>query len=261
LHKGAVTEFELGLRVFYVPMTLLASSLVAPVAATWSRRFVDSGWPALRDSLSRLISIMLVILPPVVALGWVLRRDLIVFMYRGGKFTDAAIGRTADVLGMLMVGLPGQVLVVCLATLFLVRKSVIVPMCIAFANIGLNFGLNLVFRPSLGVAGIALATTLTTTVLCGVYAVEARRRFGALGLRPVIPAALGAGVSLLLTGTAASAVSGALPRSVTRGDALAAVLLATVAGLVVHSLVLLVTRNSDAEQQFRRLFRRRLAAR
>jgi peptidoglycan biosynthesis protein MviN/MurJ (putative lipid II flippase) len=88
-----------------------------------------------------------------------------------------ALHHTADVFGMLLLGLPAQVLVVVLATLFIVRRDSVFPMKIAIANVVLNVGLNFALRPGLGVTGIALSTTLTLTILCGVYVVVAQRRW------------------------------------------------------------------------------------
>ena len=60
------------------------------------------------------------------------------------------------------------------------------------ANFILNAVLDLVLRGPLGVAGIALSTSITLAILCGVYAWAANRRWGLVSARraPWKPAAL-----------------------------------------------------------------------
>jgi putative peptidoglycan lipid II flippase len=174
---GSVTQLELGLRLFLVPAGLVASTLVAPLAATWSARVAEKGERALVESVASAVRAIAVIVPPLVVAGVLLQSHVVTLLYAGGAYTTVALHHTADVFGMLLLGLPAQVLVVVLATLFIVRRDSVFPMKIAIANVVLNVGLNFALRPGLGVTGIALSTTLTLTILCGVYVVVAQRRW------------------------------------------------------------------------------------
>src|SRR5439155_820209 len=62
------------------------------------------------------------------------------------------------------------------------RGDSVLPMKIGIANVLLNVGLNLALRPVLGVAGIALSTTLTFMLLVGVSALVAQRRWRAIDI-------------------------------------------------------------------------------
>lgn len=182
LPPSNVTVLDLAVGMFSVPVALLASTLIAPIAATWASRYAEEGWPALKQSYARAVRGLLVALPPIVILGFLLRREVLTITYEWGAFSKSAADRTAVVFGMLLLGLPAQTLVIFLSTLFVVRRDSIFPMKIALANVCLNVALNFALRPFLGVAGLALSTTLTYTILCSVYAAVARRRFGPLGL-------------------------------------------------------------------------------
>src|SRR4051794_19854517 len=174
--SGAVTELELGLKLFLVPATLIAGTLVAPLTATWSARKEEE--PALlRQSVTRAITGVIFILPPLVVGVLLVQDQVVTLLYSGGAYTGAALHRTGGVLGMLLLGLPAQTLIILLSTLFIVHRDAIFPMKIAFANVLLNVGLNFALRPALGISGIALSTSITFTILVGAYAIVAQRRW------------------------------------------------------------------------------------
>lgn len=236
LGPGSVTELELGLRIFAVPVSLMAGTLIAPVVARWSARYAAGGWPALTESLLGAARAIFLVVPPVVVLGFVLRQEVITALYRSGAYSAAAAHDTAGVFGMLILGLPAQVFVVVFASLFIVLREPIVLMVIAFANVALNVLLNLLLRPVYGVAGIALSTTLTYTVLCLLYALAARRSFGILGLSKLRLTALRAVPSAVAVALVALAIARALPPATNRLSALLTLASATTAGLAVHLL-------------------------
>src|SRR5207253_2340697 len=113
------------------------------------------------------------------------------------------------------------VAVVALATLFIVQGDAIFPMKIAFANVVLNLALDLALRVPLGVAGIALGTTITVSVLGALYLAVACGRWGSLGMRQVGRPALCATFSLAVMTAGAFAVNAMLPAHAARFTVLA----------------------------------------
>jgi putative peptidoglycan lipid II flippase len=182
LGRGTVTEFELGVRLFTAPATLLAATLVAPLAATWSTRFAEDGWGAVTKSFSRVIAALVIVVPPIIVTGFVLRDEIVRVAYSSHAFTPEAVQHTADVLGVLLIGLLAQVIVVPVSTLFIVRGNTVFPMKVGIANCVINALLDVALRGPLGVTGIALSTTVTLSVLCAIYVWQAQVRWGPLGL-------------------------------------------------------------------------------
>jgi putative peptidoglycan lipid II flippase len=219
---------------------------------------VREGWGAVRESLGRAVAGMAAAIPPLVVLGLMLRREVVTAVYHGGAYSAAAIHQTAGVFGMIVLSLPAQMLVVFLATLFVVRKDTIFPMKVAFANVVLNVVLNLALRPLFGAAGIALSTTLTVTLLAGVYAVAAQRRWHTFARAPLVAALVRAAASVLVVAGAAAALLAVLPEASTRGRALVTVAVVGATGLALHALVLLATRERSVATASRLL---RLAGR
>jgi putative peptidoglycan lipid II flippase len=240
--RGSVTALELGLRLFVVPTTLLTATLVAPLTATWAARRAEVGWPALRESLGRILTVLSVSLPPVIVLGFVLRHDLVSLVYHGGAYHAGAAHATAGVFGVLLLSLPAQICSITLATLFVVYRETVFNLKIGIANVVLNVFLNWALRPSLGVIGIALSTTITLTILGVAYVGGTWRRWG--GLAPVVvrTAATRIAVSIVATAVVALAVLRVLPDWSSRPGVLLVVALVVAAGLAAHALALVSCR-------------------
>lgn len=244
LGAGSVTVFELGVRLFSVPTSLLTGVFIAPLAATWAKRLAEDGESAVLESFGRIVVAVLVLIPPLIVLGFVLRHQLVDLIYRGGRYSTADVRRTGDVLGMLLLGLTPQILVVPLTTLFIVRHNTMFPMIVGVANFALNATLDLALREPLGVSGIALSTAVTLTVLCGVCVVGAQKLWGSLHLRRML-----APVALSLSSCATLAISAELllrlvGSSGSRLHAAAAVLGIGLVGILIHGSLLVKARSS-----------------
>ena len=237
LPTSSVTVLDLAVGMFSVPVALLVSSLIAPIAATWAARYAEGGWSALRQSYARGARVLLLVVPPVVVLGFLLRRELLTITYEWGAFSQGAADRVAFVFGMLLLGLPAQTLVILLSTLFVVRRDSVLPMKIALANVVLNVTLNFPLRHFLGAAGLALSTTVTYTLLCGVYAGLARRRFGRLGAFARAEVATVMAASGLVAVAAASLLA-ILPEVGTKKQALINIIAVSGSGVGLYCLVL-----------------------
>jgi putative peptidoglycan lipid II flippase len=198
LGRGSVTVFELGSRVFAAPTTLIGVVLITPLVASWSARFAEEGWPTVVASFGRGVRAILAMVPPAIAVGFLLRTNLVKIAYGSHRYGPSAVSRTADVLGALLFGMPAQLLIVALSTMFVVRGNTIVPMIIGIANCIINAAFDLALRGPLGVAGIALSTSVTLTILCVAYAEEARRRWGMFDLKGLGRPALASGISCLV---------------------------------------------------------------
>jgi putative peptidoglycan lipid II flippase len=205
LGSGSVTQFELGFRLFSAPGGVMVASIVAPLAATWAARLAADGWEAVIASFSRVVVAASLLTPPLIVLGVLLRRELVDIAYRSHVYGATAISHTADVFGILLVSLLPQILIVALATLFVIRKDTIFPMKVGIANCVINAALDVILRVPLGVAGIALSTTVTVTVLCIAYIRGAHNRWGSLRLRETAWA-----LKIAVASCAAIAASGAL---------------------------------------------------
>lgn len=237
LKAGSVTGLELGLRL--VPSGIFVALLVAPLTATWSARKADGGWTALQESIARSLSAAAVIVPPIVVLGIILRHQLVTLAFHGGAYSEWAAAQTSAVFGMALLGLPALVVSVIFTTLFIVQRETLVPMKIGFANVVLNVGLNFAFRPFLGVAGIALSTSLTYGILNVAQATAARRRWGSILPRSPLVPLMRIACALVGATIVALALRQLLPSEDSRVWAFIVISVVGVSGLLTYAATLL----------------------
>jgi putative peptidoglycan lipid II flippase len=245
LGSGSVTQLELGVRLFFGATALIGGALVGPLTGAWSASRVHRGWEVVRVGVVRAVVAILVVVPPVITLGLALRRPVIDLIYGGGAYSDAALRVTADVFGMLMLGLPASVLIIVFSSLFVVQQSTVFPMLVGIANVVLNALLNFALRPILGAPGIALSTSLTLTVLVVPYAVSATKRWD-LRLREALPSAARAAVAGATIALAAVALA-APPWGTSKAAAVVEVGVVSTVVIVLYTVILLVAREPLAQ--------------
>jgi peptidoglycan biosynthesis protein MviN/MurJ (putative lipid II flippase) len=213
------------------------------LTATWAARRLKAGWPPLQESLGRILTVLSMSLPPILVLGFLLRHELVSIIYHGGAYQGRALHGTTQVFGVLLLGLPAQICAITLATLFVVYRETVFNMTIGIANVLLNVLLNWALRPSLGVTGIALSTTVTLTVLAGVYVAGVRRRFGGLARGVVRGAVTRMTASVLVTTIVGVAMLRLLPSWSSRAGLLLIVVVVVTAGLIMHGFVVVSERH------------------
>jgi peptidoglycan biosynthesis protein MviN/MurJ (putative lipid II flippase) len=238
LGSGRVTELQFALQLFNVPSTLLAAALITPLLAVWQKRFDSLGWASLRQSFVRAVEVVVVVIPPVVAIALVLRKELVIAIFQGGQFTEEDVDSVASAFGALLVGIPAQLFVVLYATLFLVRNRPWVPAAIGLANVVLNAALNLILRVPFGITGIAWSTTLTISVLTIAYALKTRGSYGPLLTPNVIRRGIRCCFAALCAGVGSFGLLELLPDPTAKPEAILEITVASVLGIALYSGIL-----------------------
>jgi putative peptidoglycan lipid II flippase len=241
LGAGSVTVLELGFRLFNAPTTILGGVIIAPLAAKWSALLAEEGWDAVVRSFSRVVVGVVIALPPLVVVGFLLRHEVVDVVYTSHAFTPSAASKTGDVVGMFLLGLIPQVVIIPLATLFVIRGETIFPMKVGIANFVINAVLDVIMRQPFGVAGIALSTTLTLTVLCAAYIRQAHRRWGSLGLGTAIGPLKASVASCLCIYAAGTFILSLASPQGNRVETLGIAVAMAVIALVIHAAIMIVT--------------------
>jgi putative peptidoglycan lipid II flippase len=190
LGAGSVTQLEFGLRIYGVPITLFVSALLAPMTARWRELYRDEGFAAIEPSMQRILRVLVVGVVPLTVMILVLRREIVMGILQGGSYDPADVRGTAAVLGALILALPAQIAIAMLTVAFIASENVIVPVVFAIVNVTLNASLDVALRGPLGLAGIALSTAITLTLLAIAELVVFHRRVGSLHLKSLRSPAL-----------------------------------------------------------------------
>lgn len=161
LGPGSVTILDLGEKLFYVPVTIIQSSLVLVAGARWARLGADRP-SALRGDFNRSVRrTVLLATALAVATAAALALAPVLFPVRIGGIS---VQRITVVCLCFVIGIPGAGLwMLCGRMLVIAQRTRILPL-VAIGALCLNIGGDLIGAEVLGVRGIALASALVTTV-------------------------------------------------------------------------------------------------
>jgi len=239
LGAGSITALELGLRLYGMPLTLIGATLVGPLTATWAARRTAGGWNALRDSVNRGIDTFTMVVPPIVVLGIVLRHQIVSLIYQGGGYSAHATRQTASVLAMCELGAPAMLLGIVFSTLFVIEGRAKFVLMTGVVNFALNAILDITLRTPLGVAGIALSTSLTYTTVLVIYAAATRRRWPGVKVPFSGPASVRSGLAAGVMTVVSIALTSAFSGGASRVQLAAEITLVSLCALAVYLAVLL----------------------
>ena len=185
---------QLPLGVFGVAISTVALATMATYAARG-----ETG--KLVETLRRgLRMVCFFTFPAAIGLA-VLREPVIRLLFQhGAYFGETATAEASYALLFYLIGMASFALVKTVVSAFYSMKETRVPVLCASISMAVNVGFNIIFVRSLGIGGLALATTLSFTLNLVLLVTMLRRRLGTLGLAQVAGAASRIGASAALMG-------------------------------------------------------------
>jgi putative peptidoglycan lipid II flippase len=147
------------------PTSMLQSVLFAVLMADLARHLVDGRRDRVRATLYRTLAVTLALLAVVAAVLVAIRRPLCRLLFLHGAMDAAAVEQLAGLLPWYLVGLPPYGALLVLARAHVAVGNTRVMFSTALCHVALNLGLNILLVWRLGLAGVALSTTLTHTVI------------------------------------------------------------------------------------------------
>jgi putative peptidoglycan lipid II flippase len=173
---GALSWFNYADRLNQLPLGVIGAALGTAILPQISRHVGASepGKAAHVQAQAAELALLLT-LPAALALC-VAAGPLIGALFQGGEFTarDAAI--TANVLAIIVLGLPAYVLVKVLTPGFYARQDTGTPVKTAAFVLIVNVALNFLLIPLLGIEGLAAVIAITSWLNCVILYVILHRR-------------------------------------------------------------------------------------
>jgi putative peptidoglycan lipid II flippase len=237
---GAVSWLQYAFRVMYLPLGLFGVSIATAVLPAAARHAAVHDTLAIRSTVSRGLTLMLMVNIPAACGLALLSHDIVRLLFERGHFTPSDTIATAAALRIYAIGLIGYSTTRIISPVFYALGRSRVPVVLSGVSVGVNLVLSLVLVRALGFVGLALATSmaeLTNATLCLFLL---RMQLGGIGGRQLATAltkvalasfgmsAVVVGVSRLLYAfaSAGNTISQAAVLAATIGAALAALLIA-----------------------------------
>ncbi|MBP7402237.1 MAG: murein biosynthesis integral membrane protein MurJ [Clostridia bacterium] len=170
--------YTIFIGVCVMPVTVILFSRLSAQAAAEDR-------PLMLETLRRYLGTMLLVLLPLVAVSMLLSDDIIGLLYERGEFTGSDTALTGAALMFFMPGLLGYAVKDVFSRFFFTLQDTRTPMMVGIAGLAVNVGLNYLLIGPMGVAGLALASSITLLLSGLALLLLLWRKTGSLELRRI----------------------------------------------------------------------------
>jgi putative peptidoglycan lipid II flippase len=175
---GAATALSLAFRLMYMPIGIIGVSVATAAVPEFARQAATDALPAMRDTLSRGVRLMLMLSVPATVGLMVLAGPIVALVFERGAFGDASTVLVATALLYYAPGIVGYSLVKIASPGFYSLGDARTPVIVSVASIVLNLILNLWLNAIMGFPGLALGTSIAANLNGVVLLVLLARRIG-----------------------------------------------------------------------------------
>src|SRR3989344_880668 len=164
LRVGSISWLYYSDRLTYLPLGVFGVALATVVLPYLSRQSVRQSEKEYSETLDWGIRCALLIGMPAAVGLFILARPILSTLIQHGKFTPFDVEMSARSLMAFSVGLPAFILIKVLVSGFYSRQNIRTPVKIAALALVINVVLNAILIKPLAHAGLALATSVASTV-------------------------------------------------------------------------------------------------
>lgn len=187
---GAVAALYYANRIVQFPTAIFGIALATACLPTMSQHAVENNIEKLKETLVISLRSLLVLLIPSSVGLFVLSVPIIKVLFQRGEFNTVSTQMTALALMFYSIGIFAYSGARVTTSCFYSLKDTITPVRITFFCLVLNIILNIALMHPLKVGGLALSTSISSTVNLFVLLFLLRKKIGKLGLRHLIPLSL-----------------------------------------------------------------------
>ncbi len=186
IDESAASALVFGYKTYAIYVGLLILPITVILFSRLGRLAAANDRAGMLDTQRRCLEAMMLVLLPVVLLSMILHRDIIRILYQRDRFTAGDTLLTGSAFLMYLPGLLGYAVKDIFSRFFFSIQDTRTPMWVGVGALLCNMGLNFALVGRLGIAGLALASTLTLLASGAVLVVILRRKIGPLMLGAAI---------------------------------------------------------------------------
>ncbi len=165
LYGGAgVSAIEISTNLYLIIAGVFVLSVTNVIFPKLSRQSAQGEGDAFRDTLRQTVHSSLFFVLPMCAGLMVLARPLVSFVYGGGLFDEFSVSITAQGLVWVSLGMVGYAVQNILSRAYFARQDGRTPLIAGGLSIGVNILLCMALTQQLQVAGLAIASAVSSTV-------------------------------------------------------------------------------------------------
>lgn len=200
LTEGSVSALNYAGILQGIIHSVFIMAIITVVFPILSKEANAENYNRLKKIMQMSMNIVLLILIPATIAMLVLAEPAVKFAYQRGQFGDRAALMTTTALMAYSIGLVGAGVNSLLVRIFYALQDTKTPMINSIYALVLNVILNIILVRSLGHNGLALATSVTTTITALILLYNLRKKIGNLGLEAMIHSSIRIGASAGIMG-------------------------------------------------------------
>ncbi|NMA75171.1 MAG: murein biosynthesis integral membrane protein MurJ [Bacteroidales bacterium] len=182
---GGISALNYADKIGGFMQSLLVDSISTVLYPNISKLVSRDDVDGLKSSLSEAINtINLVIIPATIGV-MVFSEQIVILLFGRGAFTSEAIQLTSIALFYYSIGMMPKGMRSITSRAFYAHQDSRTPMINATIGLVLNIILNFILSKFMGLAGLALATSISATVIALLMFISLRKRIGAFGLKEI----------------------------------------------------------------------------
>lgn len=183
LPAGATSGYFYGYALMQFPQTLFGTAIALVVFPTLAELYNAGDIEGLKRTAGHTLGIVWTLTIPAAAATVLLGRPIIVTLFQGGAFDEQATQLVYTVLAVFSIRIVSESTLEIVARLFYARHNTFVPMLSYIGWFVVTAAASVFLVGRLGVVGLALATTISFTLLAAVLFELNRRELNGLGGR------------------------------------------------------------------------------
>ena len=200
LIDGSVSALNYGSVLTNMVTSVFVTAIITVIFPMLSKEANAENYSGLKKLLQTSLNIILMITIPATIGIIVFATPAVKFAYQRGEFDQIATMMTSGALVYYSLGLAGIGVTALLTRVFYSLKDTKTPMINSALALGLNFILNLILVQFMEHRGLALSTSLSTTITSFFLLYQLRKKIGNLGLRAMIQSSLKTVASSIVMG-------------------------------------------------------------
>lgn len=161
-------------------------SIITVMYPVISKMALDNNIEGLKTTFKKAVIGVSTIVIPITVGAMIFSEPIIRLLFERGKFNSDATLITAEVWFFYVIGLIGYGLREIICKVFYSFNDTKTPMKNAAFAVGINIILSIVLSSSMGLKGLALATSLAGIICSIILSISLRKKIGAIGLKTIL---------------------------------------------------------------------------
>lgn len=183
---GGISALNYANKLTDFAMALFVASIITVLYPTISKFAGEGNFEKLKSTLKEAINLMVIFIVPITIGAVIFSREVVWMIYGRGEFDEVAIQLTSAVLLFYALGMLGSGVRTAISRGFFALQDTKTPMFNAAIGITINIILNIILSHYMGIGGLALATSISLTVVAVMLFISFRKKVGPFGMMEVV---------------------------------------------------------------------------